>query len=68
MTFTQAIIAYAVSWWMVIFMAAPIGAAKVTDATRKKIWIIKLLATTVIAALLTWAIDITIASGIVSVR
>lgn len=68
MTFSQAILAYVVSWWMVLLMVAPVAAHKTTDANRKKVWALKILATVVVAALVTWGIDIAISSGIVSVR
>ena len=68
MTWPQAFLAYAVSWWMILFLAAPIGAAKVTEATRKKTWLVKLLATTLIAGLVTGVISIVISSGLISVK
>ena len=60
MTIAQAVIAYCVAWWMVLFMLAPIGAAKITDENKKKSWVIKCLATTVVAALVTWGIHLVI--------
>lgn len=68
MTIAQAVITYAVAWWMILFIVAPIGAHKITDANKKKSWLIKLLATTVLAGFATWGIDFVIHSGIVSVK
>ncbi len=68
MTVSQAVIAYVIAWWMVLYMVAPVGAHKLTDENRKKTWIIKLLATTALAALVTWGVDFVILSGIVSVK
>lgn len=68
MTLAQSIIAYAVSWWMVIFMLAPVGAARITDATRRKSWVLKLLGATVLAALMTWGVGVLIDSGLISVK
>ncbi len=68
MTSAQAVIAYAVAWWLVLLMAAPVASAKTTDENRKKIWAIKLLATTVIAGLITWGMSELFASGLISVK
>lgn len=68
MTWSQAVITYAIAWWMVLFLLAPIGAAKVTDETRRGTWIRKVIATTLLAGFVTWGVDFVIASGIVSVK
>lgn len=68
MTTAQAVIAYAIAWWLVLLMAAPVAAHKATDENRKKIWVIKVLATTVIAGFVTWGMALFIDSGIFSVK
>lgn len=68
MTLAQAVLTYCVAWWLVLFMVAPVGAAKITDANKKKSWLIKLAATTVLAGLGTWGIDLFLQSGIIQVK
>jgi len=63
MTWTQAIIAYVVSWWMLLFMIAPLGMG-----SGKPRLPLKCAAVTVLAVFLTWGIDIAIQSGIVPVK
>ncbi len=68
MTTAQAVIAYTIAWWMVLLLAAPVAAHTTTDANRKKIWGIKILATTVIAGFVTWGMALFIDSGVISVK
>ena len=76
MTFAQSIIVYAVSWWLILFMALPIGVEQQENpepgmerAAPKKTYLgRKCAAVTVLAAFATWAIDFVINSGIVAVK
>jgi len=76
MTWAQAIIVYAVCWWLLLFMALPFGVRRqdnVADgadpaAPEKTHLAIKCAIVTVLAALATWAIDFVISSGIVAVK
>ena len=76
MTFAQSIIVYAVCWWLLLFMALPVGVKQQENpepgieraAPEKTNLGIKCAVVTVLAALATWAIDIVIASGIVAVK
>ncbi len=76
MTIAQAVIAYFVCWWMLLFMALPLGVRPAEDpapgisraAPQKTHMGRKCAAVTVLAALATWGIDILLRSGIVAVR
>lgn len=68
MTIAQAVIAYFIAWWLVLLMAAPIAAQTTTDENRKKVWIIKLVATTFIAGFVTWGMALFLESGVISVK
>jgi predicted secreted protein len=76
MTWAQAIIVYFVCWWLLLFMALPIGVRRQADpftgtepgAPEKTYMTIKCAVVTLLAACATWAIDIVIGSGIVAVK
>ena len=76
MTFAHALIAYVVCWWLILFMALPFGVrpqqhpgrADEPGAPEKTHLLIKCAVVSVLAVFATWAIDIVILSGIVSVR
>jgi predicted secreted protein len=76
MTWQQAIIVYAISWWLLLFIALPFGYKQAENSIEganpsspQKTYLgIKCLVVTLLAALVTWAIDIVIHSGIVAVR
>lgn len=76
MTPYDALVTYSVVWWLVFFMALPIGAApeehpqpgNVESApARPRLWQ-KAAATTVLAGLVTWAIAWLIGSGLIDLR
>ena len=72
----QAFLTYAVVWWLVFFMALPFGVrpeehplpGHVESAPAKPRLLIKAVITTVLAALVTWAIAWLIQSGMVNLR
>jgi predicted secreted protein len=76
MTWNQAIIVYAVCWWLLLFMALPMGVKPQQDsapgaehaAPQKTHLPVKCAVVTLLAGLATWAIDIAIHSGIVAVK
>ncbi len=76
MTWPQAVIVYFVCWWLLLFMALPIGIQPQEEhapgsdagAPHKTHLGIKFASVTVLAALATWAIDFVIRSGIVAVK
>jgi len=76
MSWPQAFIVYFVCWWLLLFMALPIGVKPQDElahgsdagAPHKTYLVIKCAGVTVIAAFATWAIDFVIRSGIVAVK
>jgi predicted secreted protein len=75
-TWLQAIIVYFVCWWLLFFMALPIGVRSYADpvpgtdpgAPQKARLGIKAVCVTVLAAFATWGLDLIVASGIVAVK
>jgi predicted secreted protein len=76
MTAAGALVTYVVVWWLIFFMALPFGAAPdespqagtVESAPARPRLLLKVLVTSVLAALATWAIAWFIGSGIVQLR
>ena len=76
MSTVGAIVTYAVVWWLVFFMALPIGAepeerperGHTESAPARPRLLLKAAVTTVVAALLTWAIAWVIGSGLIELR
>lgn len=76
MTIAQAVIVYFVCWWLLFFMALPVGvrvpetqeAGHAPSAPANPRIGIKALIVTLLTALVTWGIDFVIASGIVQVK
>jgi predicted secreted protein len=75
-TWNQAIIVYAVCWWLLLFMALPVGVRAqespregTNPAAPEKTYLgIKCAVATVLAVFATWAIDLIVVSGIVAVK
>jgi predicted secreted protein len=71
-----AVVTFVVAWWLVFFMALPFGArpdespqpGTVESAPAKPRLLAKALVTTLLAALVTWAIGWLIASGLIELR
>jgi predicted secreted protein len=76
MTLPQAVLVYVVCWWLLFFIALPIGVvysdqkhpAQSTGAPEKRYMLAKFLCVTLAAFLATGAIDLIVDSGIVQVR
>jgi len=76
MTGLQAIIVYAVCWWLLLFMALPFGVRPMDDpqaglsraAPQKTYLPVKCGIVTVLAALVTYGIAMLIQSGLIAVR
>jgi predicted secreted protein len=76
MTGLQAIIVYFVCWWLLLFMALPVGvrrmehpeAGQEPGAPEKTYLAVKFMGVTILAGLATWAIDLIVNSGIVAVK
>ena len=76
MTTPGAIVTYIVVWWLIFFMALPFGATpeenpqpgNVESAPAHPRLLLKMLITTVLAALVTWGIAWLIGSGLIDLR
>lgn len=76
MTALQGVIVYGVCWWLIFFMALPIGVRPLenpppgmSSALPQKPYLgIKALIVTILAGFATWGIDILLLSGIVPLR
>jgi predicted secreted protein len=76
MTWLQAILVYAVCWWLLLFMALPIGIEQEknpepghsTAAPRNPKLLTKCAVVTVLAVLVTWCINLLLHSGLITVR
>ncbi len=76
MTWPQAVIVYFVCWWLLMFIALPIGIERDDNpalgasraAPKKGYLFIKCVSVTLLAVLATWGIDLLLSSGIVAVR
>lgn len=76
MSTAGAIVTFVVAWWLIFFMALPIGATpeespqpgNVESAPARPRLLLKAAVTTVLAALATWAVAWLIGSGLVDLR
>ncbi len=76
MTALGAVVTYVCVWWLVFFMALPLGAAPVehpepghaTSAPEKPRLLLKVAITTVLAGLLTYGAFLVIDSGLIELR
>ena len=76
MTWLQAILVYAVCWWLLLFMALPIGikqednpeAGHSTAAPRNPQLAKKCVIVSVLAVLVTWCINWLLHSHLITVR
>jgi predicted secreted protein len=76
MSIAGAVVTFAVAWWLIFFMALPIGAApeespqagNVESAPAKPRLLLKAAVTTVLAVLATYGIAWLIGSGLVDLR
>jgi predicted secreted protein len=76
MTAVGAVVTFVVVWWLIFFMALPFGVqpdenpqpGTVESAPAKPRLLAKALVTTLLAALVTWAIGWLIASGLIELR
>ena len=76
MNLTATLATYGVVWWLVFFMALPIGVRRDDEpvpgadpgAPDKPHLLLKVLGTTVVAALATWGIAWALGSGLVDFR
>ncbi len=76
MTAPQSVIVYVVVWWLLFFMALPIGVgqsdnanpAESRGAPQRRFLLVKCACVSAFAFAVTWGIDIVIHSGIVAVK
>lgn len=69
MTWTQSILVYVVVWWLLFFMALPVGVHSIDNGIPKKPYLaMKALIVTFLAILVTWGIDVLIASGMIVIK
>ncbi|MCS6781323.1 MAG: DUF1467 family protein [Geminicoccaceae bacterium] len=76
MSIYEAIVTFAVSWWLILFMVLPWGAqpmdapppGTVPSAPARPRLVLKFAITTVLALLLTFAIKALVESGLVTFR
>ena len=76
MDLVSGIVVYVILWWWVLFMALPVGVRREDDvqpgndagAPKKTMMVAKLVATTVIAALIWVAVDQVVRSDLISFR
>jgi predicted secreted protein len=76
MTTVGAIVTYVVTWWLLFFMALPFGVApeehpqrgNVESAPARPRLLLKVLVTTLLAALATWGVAWLLDSGLIELR
>ena len=76
MDLVSGIVVYVILWWWILFMVLPFGVRREDDvqqgndagAPKKPMLAIKLLATTVIAALVWVGVDLVVRSDLISFR
>ncbi|WPZ33285.1 DUF1467 family protein [Thalassobaculum sp. OXR-137] len=76
MDLVSGIVVYVILWWWILFMVLPVGVRREDDvqqgndagAPKKPMLAVKLLATTVIAALVWVGVDLVVRSDLISFR
>ena len=76
MTPVEILVSYVIAWWLVFFMALPVGTVPPEQVEKghadsapdqPRLWI-KVAATSIIAALLVWAFSWFVGSGLLAIR